>query len=90
MQITNQQETAATLIAAAIQTFFGKRETNNGKRFLVSEYRLFAEGPGVTPDVATTVQPLHPFDRNNQADVLLEQQAGDLIASWADRSCRTS
>jgi hypothetical protein len=55
-----------------------------------SEYRLFAEGPGVTPDVATTVQPLHPFDRGNQADVLLEQQAGDLIASWGDRSCRTS
>jgi hypothetical protein len=55
-----------------------------------SEYRLFAEGPGVTPDVATTVRPLHPFDRDNQADVLLEQQAGDLIASWGDRSCRTT
>ena len=57
---------------------------------LGSQYRLFAEGPGVTPDVAAVVQPLHPYDRSNPADVALEQQSADLIASWGDRSCRTS
>ena len=53
-------------------------------------YRLFAEGPGVTPDVAVTVQPLHPFDARNPADVSLEQQQGSLIDQWGDKSCRTS
>ena len=52
--------------------------------------RIFAEGPGVTPDVATVVQPLHPFDRHNPADVLLEQQQADALASWGDKSCRLS
>ena len=54
------------------------------------QYRLFAEGPGVTPDVSTLVQPLHPFDKSNAADVTLEQQQAALIASWGDKSCRTS
>lgn len=54
------------------------------------DYRLFAEGPGVTPDVATLVQGLHPYDGSSQADVSLERQASQLIASWGDKSCRTS
>lgn len=53
-------------------------------------YRLFAEGPGVTPDIALTVQPLHPFDARNPADVSLEQQQGSLIDEWGDKSCRKS
>ncbi|HMC69382.1 MAG TPA: hypothetical protein VKJ07_09530, partial [Mycobacteriales bacterium] len=54
------------------------------------QYRIFAEGPGVTPDVSTLVQPLHPFDKSNAADVALEQQQAALIASWGDKSCRIS
>jgi hypothetical protein len=54
------------------------------------QYRLFAEGPGVTPDVATLVQPLHAYDARNPADVTLEQQQASLIASWGDKSCKTS
>lgn len=54
------------------------------------EYRLFAEGPGVTPDVATLVQGLHAYDARNPADVTLEQQQASLLASWGDKSCRTS
>jgi hypothetical protein len=51
---------------------------------------LFAEGPGVTPDIAAIVQPLHPFDGRSLADVQQEQQAAALITSWGDKSCRTS
>jgi hypothetical protein len=54
------------------------------------QYRIFAEGPGVTPDVATMVQALHPFDPRNSADALLEQQQAQLLGSWGDKSCRTS
>lgn len=57
---------------------------------LGTEYRLFAEGPGVTPDVEALVSPLHPFDKANPADVALEQQAASTIVSWGDKSCRTS
>lgn len=55
-----------------------------------TQYRLFAEGPGVTPDVAAVVPGLHAFDASSQADVQLEQQAAQLIASWGDTSCKTS
>jgi len=53
-----------------------------------SQYRLFAEGPGVTPDVAAIVQGLHPF--TNEADVEQEAAAAAQIRAWGDRSCRTS
>jgi hypothetical protein len=53
-----------------------------------TQYRLFAEGPGVTPDVATIVTGLHPFDRTSQADVGLQNEQSALLASWGDRSCR--
>jgi len=54
------------------------------------KYAIFAEGPGVTPDIETFVEPLHAFDGHNPADVALEQQQAQLIASWGDKSCRTS
>jgi hypothetical protein len=52
------------------------------------KYRLFAEGPGVTPDVATIVQALHPFDRGNPSDVALQAQQSAILASYGDKSCR--
>jgi hypothetical protein len=52
------------------------------------KYRLFAEGPGVTPDVATVVQGLHPFDRSNPADVALQAQQSAILAAYGDKSCR--
>jgi hypothetical protein len=52
------------------------------------KYRLFAEGPGVTPDVAVIVPALHPFDPRNAADVQLEQQGTALLASYGDKACR--
>ena len=54
------------------------------------QYRIFAEGPGVTPDIAAIVPPLHPFDGRNPADVELEREQADVIASWGDKSCRLS
>lgn len=54
------------------------------------EYRIFAEGPGVTPDVAALVTGLHPFDPRNPADVALEQEQAGVLASWGDKSCRKS
>ena len=55
-----------------------------------TQYRLTAQGPGVTPDVGAIVSGLHPFDKSNAADVQLEQQAAATIASWGDKSCKTS
>jgi hypothetical protein len=52
------------------------------------QYRVFAEGPGVTPDVATIVPGLHPFERGNPNDIELEAQAAAAISGWGDRSCR--
>lgn len=37
-------------------------------------YRITAPGPGVTPDVLWQGAGLHPYDRNDPADVSLEQQ----------------
>jgi hypothetical protein len=53
-----------------------------------TKYRLFAEGPGVTPDVATIVPGLHPFDRTSQSDAGLQAEQSALLASWGDRACR--
>ena len=63
----------------------GKRGPGTG-----AQYRLFAEGPGVTPDVAVLVPAFHAFDGRNSADVELERQQAALIASWGDKSCRLS
>jgi hypothetical protein len=51
-------------------------------------YRIFAEGPGVTPDVATTIDGLHPFDRSNPDDVSLQQSMASMLLSYGDKSCR--
>ena len=53
-----------------------------------TQYRLFAEGPGVTPDVAVIVPALHPYDPRNPQDVALAQQGSATLASYGDRSCR--
>jgi hypothetical protein len=50
-------------------------------------YRLFAEGPGVTPDVSTVVPGLHPFDAGNPADVALQQEQSAVVDSYGDRLC---
>ena len=52
------------------------------------QYRLFAEGPGVTPDVATIVPGFHPFDAKNPQDVALQAQQSAVLASYGDKSCR--
>ena len=52
------------------------------------KYRLFAEGPGVTPDVAVIVAGLHAFDRANADDVQLQSEESARLASWGDRLCR--
>jgi hypothetical protein len=52
------------------------------------KYRLTASGPGVTPNVATIVEGLHPFDRANGEDVTLQQGSSALLLSWNDRLCR--
>jgi hypothetical protein len=48
-------------------------------------------GPGVTPDVQTTLQALHAFNAKDPADVKLEQQMNQLHAEIApgDKSCHS-
>ena len=53
-----------------------------------TQYRLFAEGPGVTPDVAVIVPGLHPFDQRNAQDVAIQQQESAKLASYGDLLCR--
>jgi hypothetical protein len=54
-----------------------------------SEYRLTAEGPGVTPDVSWQGKALEPFDANNAADASYEQGMTRLLLGMLgpDRSC---
>jgi hypothetical protein len=61
----------------------GRRGPGTGTR-----YRLTASGPGVTPNVATIVPGLHPFDGSNPGDVAWQQQQSQLLLSWGDRLCR--
>jgi hypothetical protein len=62
----------------------GLRGPGNGSR-----YRLVAVGPGVTPDVATYVKGLGPYDPGDPADVAFEQQQLALSKQIAgsDTSC---
>jgi hypothetical protein len=53
-----------------------------------SKYRIFAEGPGVTPDVSVVVPGSHDFDPTNPQDVALQAEESSLLASWGDRKCR--
>jgi hypothetical protein len=61
------------------------RGPGNGK-----EYRLTAEGPGVTPDVSMTIQGLHDYSATNPADVSYEQQMNSILDSivGVDKLCR--
>jgi hypothetical protein len=52
------------------------------------KYRLFAEGPGVTPDVAAVVPALHAFDSQNPQDAALQAEESAVVLSYGDRSCR--
>lgn len=51
------------------------------------KYRLFAAGPGVTPDVATIVAGLHPYDSRNPQDVALRAESSSQLESYGDKSC---
>jgi hypothetical protein len=53
-----------------------------------AKYRLFAEGPGVTPDVAAIVPGLHPFDRSDPTDVSMQLEQSARLLAWGDRACR--
>ena len=44
-------------------------------------YRITVEGPGVTPDVMWQGSGLHSFNRNNPADVSLENQMNNTLDS---------
>jgi hypothetical protein len=52
------------------------------------KYRITAGGPGVTPNVATIVAGLHPFDAANPDDVAWQAQQTAVLASYNDRLCR--
>jgi hypothetical protein len=63
---------------------FNPRGPGNGAR-----YRLTAIGPGVSPDVSTTVSGLHDFNPNSSEDVAYEQRQNALQDSvaGADKKC---
>jgi hypothetical protein len=51
------------------------------------QYRLTMPGPGVTPNVAVTVQGMHPFDPNNLDDQSALVGGANTLRSWNDKSC---
>jgi hypothetical protein len=63
---------------------FSPRGPGNG-----TKYRLTAIGPGVTPDVSTTVSGLADFNPNSSEDVAYEQRQNALQDSvaGADKKC---
>jgi hypothetical protein len=63
---------------------FSSRGPGNG-----AKYRLSAIGPGVTPDVSTTVAGLHNYNPNSSEDVAYERQQNALQDSIAgvDKKC---
>ena len=63
---------------------FTSRGPGNG-----AKYRLTAIGPGVTPDVSTTIPGLHDFSPNSSADVAYEHDQNVLQDSvaGADKKC---
>jgi hypothetical protein len=52
------------------------------------KYRLFAEGPGVTPDVGKVVLAEGAYNPRNPDDVTLQQQESAVLLSYGDKSCR--
>src|SRR6476661_4922771 len=63
---------------------FSPRGPGNG-----AKYRLSAIGPGVTPDVSTTVAGLHDYNPNSSEDVAYERRQNALQDSIAgvDKKC---
>ena len=61
----------------------GKRGPGTGEK-----YRITAGGPGVTPNVATIVTGLHPFERSNPDDVAWQAEQSAVLLSYDDRLCR--
>ena len=51
------------------------------------DYRLTMPGPGVTPNVSTTVPGLHPYDKLNLDDLSYAKAESDKLRSWGDKSC---
>ena len=51
------------------------------------KYRLFAEGPGVTPDVAKVVLAVGAYNPRNPDDVTLEEQESAVQLSYGDKAC---
>jgi hypothetical protein len=60
-----------------------KRGPGTGDR-----YRLTASGPGVTPNISVEVPGLHPYDKNNSADIDYQRQQATVLLSWNDKQCR--
>ena len=52
------------------------------------KYRITAGGPGVTPNVATIVEGLHPFDRSNPDDVAWQASQSAVLLGYGDKLCR--
>jgi hypothetical protein len=63
---------------------FTSRGPGNG-----AQYRLTAVGPGVTPDVSTTIPGLHDYNAGNPADVEYERLQNGLLDSilGVDKKC---
>src|SRR6266404_4149367 len=51
------------------------------------KYRLTMAGPGVIPNVALMVDPLHPFNASNPDDVGYQKAQTALLQSFGDKSC---
>lgn len=48
-------------------------------------YRITARGPGVTPDVATVIQGIHPFEATNPDDLAFQDKQTALLESWGGK-----
>jgi hypothetical protein len=53
-----------------------------------TEYRITMEGPGVTPDVTTTIADPGNYDPSDPAKVAYERQQNALLDTFGDKLCR--
>lgn len=51
------------------------------------QYRITASGTGVMPNIAVTIDALHPFDRSNPEDVQLALTSTSLLRGFGDPAC---
>ena len=54
---------------------------------LGEKYRLTISGPGVTPNVALMVEPLHAYNASDPNDVAYQKTQTALLQSYGDKSC---